>query len=394
MLTAAREDTQHDPVDAGRVPRRSHARARSATRCARSGASTGSLRASERHVTDRQPRTVGVEEEFVLVDPRTRRATARADRAEAANDSGEEVALELFQSPGRVVHASAARRRRARRGSAPGTTGDGGGSRRDRCACRRDGLATSGARGRGVHEGTALPALRERVRPDRPRRPCVRDARPRRASRTTHEGIRVIDAIRPWLPLLTAMSANSPYWQGIDTGYASWRSRVWERWSSAGPREPFGDLATYREVAGRAIDWGGAMDPAMLYFDVRLSEAYPTVELRVCDVCLEVEDALLVAVLARALVESCADQDPDAWRADLLRVAAWRAARYGLGDDLVHPVRRELAPPREVFAALLDHVGTGSRALRGTPVRRGRLRAVARTRQRRRPATSYLRGDP
>jgi carboxylate-amine ligase len=171
------------------------------------------------------------------------------------------------------------------------------------------------------------------------------------------EGVHVIDGIRPWLPLLTAVSANSPYWEGRDTRYASWRSRVWRRWSSAGPREPFGDVETYGEVADRTIAWGGAMDSASLYFDARLAELYPTVELRVADVCLEVEDAVLVAVLARALVESSAVEDPQPWRADLLNVAGWRAARYGIGGDLVHPGTRELAPPREVFGALLEHVG-------------------------------------
>jgi carboxylate-amine ligase len=306
-------------------------------------------------MTDRQPRTVGIEEEFVLVDPRTRRATARADRAEAANDSGEEVALELFRHQ---VESSTPPLRDA------GELGEA--LRRGRRAMGEAAAAT-GARAVAMASPPLAPEVEEFTKTPRYLRfesefgQIARDAHVcgmhvHVSIEDEHEGIRVIDAIRPWLPLLTAMSANSPYWQGIDTGYASWRSRVWERWSSAGPREPFGDLATYREVAARAIDWGGAMDPAMLYFDIRLSEAYPTVELRVCDVCLEVEDALLVAVLARALVESCADQEPAPWRADLLRVAAWRAARYGLGDDLVHPVRRELTPPREVFASLLDQV--------------------------------------
>ena len=95
----------------------------------------------------------------------------------------------------------------------------------------------------------------------------------------------------------------------------------------------------------------------MLYFDVRLAESYPTVELRVADVCLEVEDAVLVAVLARALVETHAGEAAQPWRTDLLDVAAWRAARYGIAGDLVHPGTRELAPPREVLRSLLEHVG-------------------------------------
>jgi glutamate---cysteine ligase / carboxylate-amine ligase len=171
------------------------------------------------------------------------------------------------------------------------------------------------------------------------------------------EAVRVVDRIRPWLPVLVALSANSPYWHGRDTGHASWRSQVWGRWPTAGAAQPFGDLRSYRAVTERMIGWGGAIDPGMLYFDVRLSERYPTVEVRVADVTTDVEDAVLVSLLARALVATVAvDATPPSWRADLLRVAGWRAARFGLAGDLVHPVEQRLAPAREVFDATVRHV--------------------------------------
>jgi carboxylate-amine ligase len=171
------------------------------------------------------------------------------------------------------------------------------------------------------------------------------------------EGVRVIDGIRPWLPLLVAVSANSPFWQGRDTGHASWRSQVWGRWPSSGAAEPFGDVATYRSVADRMIGWGASIDTGMLYFDARLSERYPTVEIRVADVTTDVEDVVLVAVLARALVETaaCSDGTPT-WRGDLLRVAGWRAARFGLTGQLVHPQHAALVPAREALEAMVRHV--------------------------------------
>jgi glutamate---cysteine ligase / carboxylate-amine ligase len=175
------------------------------------------------------------------------------------------------------------------------------------------------------------------------------------------EGIAVIDRIRPWLPVLTAVSANSPYWRGRDTGYASWRTQTWTRWPSNGARESFGDYPTYQWTTQKMIDWGAALDPAMVYFDVRLSEKYPTVEVRVADVCTEVEDAALVAALARALVATAAAGDDDrgaSWRSDLLRVAAWRASRHGLAGELVHPETLDLAPVREVLEALVAYVGS------------------------------------
>lgn len=110
------------------------------------------------------------------------------------------------------------------------------------------------------------------------------------------------------------------------------------------------------------MDWGAAFDQGMLYFDVRLAEKYPTIEIRVADVCTEVEDAVLVAALARGLVETAARSsesgDPlPPWRGDQLRVAHWRASRYGVSGQLVHPEELRLAPVRDVFGALARHVG-------------------------------------
>ena len=99
-----------------------------------------------------------------------------------------------------------------------------------------------------------------------------------------------------------------------------------------------------------------ALDVAMVNLDVRLSHRYPTVEFRVADVCTDVDDALLVAALARALVTKAATQTlvpRDVWRVDELRAAAWRAARFGLGDSLVSPVSRELADAFVVLKQLV-----------------------------------------
>jgi carboxylate-amine ligase len=313
-------------------------------------------------------RSVGVEEELLLVDPSTRASVALSDRAEAANESGTEVGTELFRHQ---VETSTPPLRSAE---------DLGKALRDGRRAVGEAAAAAGARAVAVATSPLAPVQAEQFTND-PRYLRIQGEYGE-VAREAHvcamhvhvevgdddEAVRVVDGIRPWLPVLTAISANSPYWRGRDTGFASWRSQVWGRWSSAGPKEPFGDLRTYREVADRTVAWGGALDPAMLYFEARPSASYPTVEVRVADVCLEVEDAVLVALLARALVATFADLPADPWRADLLAVAAWRASRHGLAGDLVHPVRRELSSPREVFAALVDRVGdqldeTGDRDL-------------------------------
>ena len=174
------------------------------------------------------------------------------------------------------------------------------------------------------------------------------------------DGAVLLGDVGPWLPVLLAISANSPYWRGHDTGYASWRTQIWTRWPSNGTGQPFGSREEYDEVVRRLVDWGAALDPGMAYFDVRLSERFPTVEIRVADVCTDPEDAILFAALGRALVATAATGSASVpmppWRTDLLRAASWRASRYGLAAQLVDPATLELGPARAVVESLLRHV--------------------------------------
>jgi carboxylate-amine ligase len=174
------------------------------------------------------------------------------------------------------------------------------------------------------------------------------------------EGVAVLDRIGGWLPTLLALSSNSPFWKGQDTGYASFRSRLQLRWPCAGPTEPFGSAENYHATVQTMIESGVLLDEAMIYFNARLSHNYPTVEVRVADVCLHSDDAVLVAALTRALVETAArawrqDQPPTPMRVELLHLAAWRAARSGLDGSLIGPDGQP-APARCVVRALIEHV--------------------------------------
>jgi glutamate---cysteine ligase / carboxylate-amine ligase len=175
------------------------------------------------------------------------------------------------------------------------------------------------------------------------------------------EGVAVLDRIRPWLAPLLAMTANSPFWQGRDSGYASYRRQVWGRWPCTGPTELFGSPKVYHDTVETMIESGALLDEGMIYFDARLSRTYPTVEIRVADVCLRVDDAVLLASLVRALVETAArawrsGEPPQQGRVELLRLAGWRASRSGLDGDLVDPVTGHAAPASVVVRRLVDHV--------------------------------------
>jgi carboxylate-amine ligase len=174
------------------------------------------------------------------------------------------------------------------------------------------------------------------------------------------EGVAALDRIRGWLPCLLALSTNSPFWQGQDSGYASFRSQVWGRWPSAGPTELFGSAENYHATTKAMLRSETVLDLGMVYFDARLSQENPTLEVRVADVCLLADDVVLLAALARALVETAARS----WRAgvpappirtEVLRLASWRAARSGLDGSLVAPTGRP-APAPQVIRSLIDHV--------------------------------------
>ena len=339
-------------------------------------------------------RLVGVEEELMLVDPATGRLTGVASRALRAHEedgrADAPVEAELFlqqiesQTPPTTDVTEIATHLRSSR--------------------RVMGEAARAAGAAAVATGTAVLVDGDSEVTPKPRyqriveeygelaRSALACAMHVHVDITDEdEGVRALGGISPWLPLLLALSANSPYAQGRDTGYASWRYQTWSRWPSHGTGAGYGSLEDYRSVRSRLVEWGAALDDGMLYLDARLSQTFPTLELRVADVCSDLEDAVLVTALARGLVATEAGRapapDPE-WRDDLLRAAGWRASRYGLSGKLVDPRRLELVPARDAVATLVDHTraaldGTGDLALVEDQVERLLARGNGATQQRR-----------
>jgi glutamate---cysteine ligase / carboxylate-amine ligase len=311
-------------------------------------------------------RAVGVEEELLLVDPLTCRALGVAPGVLP-------VATELAHSEAPAGVGKELMREQVETGSVPVT--DLTELRADLLRLRRaasDAAAVSGSA--VVALGTSPLPGRPSATPDKryqrmyaeygltAREHLVCGCHVHVAVESRDEGVAVLDRLRPWLSVLLALSGNSPYWQGEDSGYASYRSRVMGRWPSAGPTEPYGDAAGYDRAIEALIDSGVVFDHGMIYFDARLSNRYPTVEVRVADVCLSVDHTVLVAALARALVSSAsaawrAGKQVPAVRTDLVRVANWRAARSGIDADLVDVLEARPVPARQLVSRLIEHLG-------------------------------------
>lgn len=168
-------------------------------------------------------------------------------------------------------------------------------------------------------------------------------------------GVLISNHLRQWLPVLLAISANSPFSEGRDTGYASSRYLAWSPWPSAGAPPWFESAEDYHRHAQVLRTAGAALDPAMVYWDVRLSARHPTVELRVCDVAATVDEAVVLAALVRAIARTAVDGRPAQRVPDLvLRTALWRAARDGLDGAGIEPHTGRLVPAVDMVRSLVD----------------------------------------
>jgi glutamate---cysteine ligase / carboxylate-amine ligase len=170
--------------------------------------------------------------------------------------------------------------------------------------------------------------------------------------------LRVMNRARIWLAPLLALAANSPFWLGDDTGYASFRTLMWSRWPTSGQPQFFRSLDDYNALLQALIQTGFIEDATKIYWDIRLSERFPTIEFRVTDCCLTIDESVMIVGLIRAIVQTCytyiqqSKPAPDV-RPELLRAAHWQAARYGIEGELIDVVAQRSLPAATLIEQLL-----------------------------------------
>lgn len=170
--------------------------------------------------------------------------------------------------------------------------------------------------------------------------------------------IQTMDHLRPDLPVLLALSASSPYWEGVDTGYASYRTQWFGRWPVTGMPDAFGSKAAYDGLVADLVETGMIDDASHLYWDVRPSTKFPTLEVRVADTMPLLDDVVLHAALARSLVrvgaaEATRGGPLPVLRSEVVRASRWRAARFGLEECLLDTRAHALKPAADVVRGLL-----------------------------------------
>ncbi|MFB6617557.1 glutamate--cysteine ligase [Streptomyces sp. NPDC056367] len=313
---------------------------------------------------------MGVEEEFLLVDKRTRAPVGRADPVIRAASAvlGDQVQDEFYSCMAEVCTrpATTAGDLRAQLSSLRGVLADAAGE----AGCRL------------VASGTAV------VPPGDPI-PVTDTARYRRMARMfgalvdgslgivcgchVHIGtadraqaLLLANHLRPWLPTLQALAVNSPFAGGRDTGFASRRCLEFGRWPTAGPA-PVLDPDTYEDTADALVGSGTLMDRRMIYWFARPSEHVPTVEFRFADVSADLDTTVLIALLLRGLCatvlsEAGAGRPPASVPSALLRAAHGYAARYGATGPALDPFTGTAAPARALTADLVTAAEPGLRA--------------------------------
>lgn len=305
--------------------------------------------------------TLGVEEEYQVIDPETRELRSHGGRVveRAQRNVGEgDVAAELMESQVEgvssvcrtlsEVRAELSRLRRAVIQAA------GGGSRIAAASTHpfshwREQVVTPKERYRVLMEAYQQLAQEQ----------LVFGFHVHVGIQGPESAVRVMNRLRVWLAPLLALSANSPFWLGEDSGYASYRTQVWGRFPVSGPPGLFASRDEHDALVAALVRTETVEDASKVYWDARLPEKTETIEVRVADVCPTVDEAVMLAGLSRALVRSCFERDGreepyPAARPELLLAAHWRASRYGLEAELVDVEEERVVPAGYTIQKLLD----------------------------------------
>jgi glutamate---cysteine ligase / carboxylate-amine ligase len=294
--------------------------------------------------------TIGIEEEFMLLDPEDWSLSFRSDEVFAAlpADLRDRVTVEthaavmeiatgvhrrvgdavteLAQLRDRVSRALASRGLRA---AVAGT---------HPCAVASDTVLSSHPRYRHIGDSMRVLARRE---PTLATHVHVGVANPARA-------IRLLNGLRAHLPLLLALSANSPFWQGRPTGFASTRTTLFDAFPRSGLPRSFRDYDDWIATVERLLRSGAISDPSFLWWDVRLQPRYGTVEVRIMDGQSTLEDVAAIVALVQALasveLERRDDPDPEPRTSELIEESRFLAARDGMVALLIDARSGERVP--------------------------------------------------
>jgi len=184
------------------------------------------------------------------------------------------------------------------------------------------------------------------------------------------KAIQIVNGLLAHLPAFLALSASSPFWRGEATGLASSRQMVFAAFPRSGPPPRFRDYADYAEVVGRLEKTGCIADYTHIWWDIRLHPRFGTVEIRVCDAVTRVEDAVALAAFCQSLVKLYSERyavgaEIPSYHRILTTENKWLAARYGLEAPVMDLAtgRRNRVPVAQLVRRTLRELEPHAREL-------------------------------
>ena len=184
--------------------------------------------------------------------------------------------------------------------------------------------------------------------------------------------IDLMNQVSYFLPHLLALSTSSPFWHGELTGLKSYRLCVWDELPRTGLPEHFDSYTEYLRLVEVMKQADLVEDATKIWWDLRPSARFPTLEMRITDVCTRLEDAVCIAALYQCIIRMLyrLRRDNQRWRSYprmLINENRWRAQRYGIDQGLVDFGRGEVVPCAELVEELLDLIGEDAEALDCVP---------------------------
>ncbi len=180
--------------------------------------------------------------------------------------------------------------------------------------------------------------------------------------------INLVNQLKYFLPHLHALSTSSPFWQGQDTGMASYRLTVFDNLPRTGLPPYMKDWAQFEETVQTLVDLGLIEDASKIWWDLRPSSKFPTIESRICDVAPRMEVTLTLAALTQCLTRMLwrKSLEGDGWRVVqnfMVSENRWRAQRYGVSEGLIDFGRKELIPFSQAVDEIIDLIAEDAQAL-------------------------------
>src|SRR5258707_3555548 len=173
--------------------------------------------------------------------------------------------------------------------------------------------------------------------------------------------IHIMNTVRYFLPHVFALSANSPFWEGRNTGFKSFRTKVFDKFPRTGVPDYFNDWDDFKNYVNLLIRTKCIDNAKKIWWDVRVHPFYDTIEFRICDVPLLIEETMAITAIFQALVAKLhrlrlKNMSFITYNRALINENKWRASRYGLDGKLIDFGKQEEVNTREMIVEVLDFI--------------------------------------